>query len=127
MAKEKEHAVKDNQNLKFKRVELEESNKNLVKKNKVLKDKNHKLETELDKIKSFIEKFIFSSQKLEMILNNQQAIFDRVSIGFRSSYKQKTANNLFKKSSSESLTCYCYGKIGHESYVCNFRKNTKIK
>ena len=40
-------------------------------KNEILKDKNHKLKIELDIIKPFIEKFSFSAQKLEMILNSQ--------------------------------------------------------
>ena len=33
----------------------------MIKKNELLKDENYKLETELNKIKPFIEKFIFSS------------------------------------------------------------------
>ena len=46
-----------------------------------------------------------------MILNNQQAIFDKAGLGFRSNYKQKIANNLFKKSSSEFIICFWCEKI----------------
>ena len=55
--------VKENQNLKIERIELEKSNKILIKENKSLKDMNYKLEIELSKIKPFVEKFTFSSQK----------------------------------------------------------------
>ena len=43
-------------------VILKFSNEKIVTiKNKILKDNNHKLKTKLDKIKSFAEKFTFSS------------------------------------------------------------------
>ena len=89
--------------------------------------KKKSLRDELDKVKPFIEKFTFSSQKLNMILNNQQIVFDKAGLGFRSHYKQKCANNLFRKLSKENRTCHCCGKLGHKSYTCNFRKNSKTK
>ena len=58
-----------------------------------------------------------------MILNNQQAIFDKAGLGFRSHYKQQSANNLFRKSSKKNLTHHCCGKLGHKIYSCNIRRN----
>ena len=67
---------------------------------------------------------MLSSQKLEMILNNQQAIFDKARLGYRSYTKQKSACNLYKKSSKENLTCFYCSKLGHKAYMCNLRKNS---
>ena len=56
-----------------------------------------------------------------MILNNQQAIFDKAGLGYRSYSKQKSTCNLYKKSSKENLTCFCCGKIGHKAYAFKSR------
>ena len=53
------------------------------------------------------------------MLNNQKVVFDKVGLGFRSYSKQKTINNLYKKSSNENMTYFCCKKFGHKSYVCN--------
>ena len=59
-----------------------------------------------------------------MILNNQQAVFDKARLGYRSYSKQKLACNLCTKSSKENLTCFCCGKLGHKAYMCNLRKDS---
>ena len=87
ITKEKEHIVKKNQNLKYEKLKLEESSKNLIKENEALNDKNHKLITELDKVKPFVEKFTYNSEKLKTILNNQQVVFDKIGLGFRRIFK----------------------------------------
>ena len=76
----------------------------MLKLNESLKSKNIKLRKELDKLKPFVDRFTLSSQKLDMILGTQQAVFDKAGLGFRSSYKRKTTKNLYKKSSYENLT-----------------------
>ena len=50
-------------------------------------DKNHKLITERDKVKPFVEKFTYNSEKLKTILNNQQVVFDKIGLGFRRIFK----------------------------------------
>ena len=59
-----------------------------------------------------------------MILNIQKAVFDKAGLGYKNNLKQKIANNLYKKSSSENTICFCCGKTGHKSYICNLRKNS---
>ena len=93
----------------------------------MLKKKNQNLETELNKIKPFVDKFIFSFQKLDLILKNQKAVFDRAGLRFRSYAKQKLENNLYKKSSNENMTCFYYGKSGYKSYICKSKRNIKLK
>ena len=82
---------------------------------------------ELGGLKPFIYKFTLSSQKLDMILETQQAVFNKAGLGFRSYSKQKLVNNLYKKLSNENMTCFYYGKLGHKSYVCNLKGNVKSK
>ena len=84
ITKEKEHLAKENQQSKSEKLKLEKLNKDLTKEKKILITKNDKLKIELNKVKPFVEKFTFSSHKLEMILNNQKAIFDKAGLGFRS-------------------------------------------
>ena len=58
-----------------------------------------------------------------MILNNQQAVFDEVGLGYRSYSNKKSACKLYKKSSQDNITCFICRKIGHKAYVCNLRKD----
>ena len=97
----------------------------MIKENESLKDKNYKIEIELSKINPFVEKFIFISQKLDIIMNNQKAVFDRADLGFRSYAKQKSTNNLCKKSSNKNMTCSYSRKLGHKFFVCKFKRNMK--
>ena len=58
-----------------------------------------------------------------MMLKNQRAIFDKTGLGYKSYYKHKLINNLYKKSSSDNIICFYYGKLGHKTYTCNMRKS----
>ena len=60
------------------------------------------------------------------MIKNQRAIFDKVELGYRCYDKQKTINNLYKKSSKENITCFYCGKVGHMSYTCK-TNNLKVK
>ena len=68
-------------------MNLNESIKDLVKKNKDLISKTEELSKELEKAKSLVDRFTLSSNKLELILKSQQAIFDKAGLGYRSYYK----------------------------------------
>ena len=57
------------------------------------------------------------------MLKSQRAIFDKAGLGYKSYYKQKSINNLYKKSSSDNIVCFCCGKLGHKTYSCNVRKS----
>ena len=81
---------------------------------------------ELNKIKPLFDKFTLSSQRLDEMIKNQKAIFDKVGLGYRYYDKQKAIKNLYKKSSKDNLTCFHYGKVGHRSYTCR-TKNTNVK
>ena len=70
-----------------------------------------------------IDRFILSSNRLDMILKNQRAIFDKAGLGYKSYYKQKSINTLYKKSSSDNIVCFCCDKLGHKTYTCNMRKS----
>ena len=84
ITKEKDCLAKKNQNLILENVELEKLNIDLINENNLLKKKSQNLKYELNKVKPFINKFTFSYQRLDLILKNQKAIFDRVELGFRS-------------------------------------------
>ena len=84
ITKEKNYLAKENQNLIIENIELEKSNIDLTNENNLLKKKSQNLEDELNKVKLFVDKFTFSSQRLDMILKNQKAVFDRAGLGFRS-------------------------------------------
>ena len=60
-----------------------------------------------------------------MMLKSQRAIFDKAGLGYKSYYKQKSINPLYKKSSNENIICFCCSKLGHESYTCNMRNRPK--
>ena len=64
------------------------------------------------------------------MLKNQRAIFDKAGLGYKSYYKQKSINTLYKKSSSDNIVCFCCGQLGHKTYTYNMRKrpnSLKIK
>ena len=80
--------------------------------------------------KSLIDRFILSSTRLNMMLKSQRAIFDKAGLGYKSYYKQKSINILYKKSSSKNIVCFYCGKLGHKSYTYNIRNrpnSSKIK
>ena len=77
-----------------------------------------------------VDRFTLSSTRLDMMLKSQRAIFDKAGLGYKSYYKQKSINTLYKKSSSDNIVCFCYGKLGHKSYTYNMRNrlnSSKIK
>ena len=107
----------DNETLKNKKVSLDQSLKDLVQKNKDLVGKNEDLSEELEKEKSLLDRFILSSNRLDMMFKNQRAIFDIAGLGYKSYYKQKSINTLYKKSSSDNIIYFCCGKLGHKTYT----------
>ena len=119
VTKEKEDLSKENKKLSQKIEELENLNINLTNELYATKKK-------LDKTKSLFDKFTLSSQRLDEMIKNQRAVFDKTGLGYRCYDKQKSINNLYKKSSKENMTCFHYGKVGHKSYICK-TKNTKMK
>ena len=123
LEKEKDKLALDNKTLKNKNVSLDQSLKDLVKKNKDLIGKNEDLSKNIEKAKSLLDRFILSSNKLDTMLKNQRAIFDKAGLGYKSYYKKKSINTLYKKSSSNNIDCFCCGKIGHKTYTCNMRKS----
>ena len=89
-------------------------------KDKVLQE-NQSLKEELEKVKPFIDKFTYSSEKLDLLLNNQRTVFDKAGLGFKTQRKQKFFKNFFVPAST-SFSCYCCGMIGHKAYQCVHRK-----
>ena len=56
-----------------------------------------------------VEKFTLSSNKLQMILDNQKAVCDKVGLGYNALKKQKFLKNIFMNSSSNkflNITCF---------------------
>ena len=90
------HKKSENDNLIAKIFELELRFSSLHAKNNELNERiddmtckilaltseNKNLKSKLDKYKLIIYKFTYSSEKLDMILNSQQAVFNRVGIGY---------------------------------------------
>ena len=59
------------------------------------------LKKELDRYKFIIEKFTFSSERLNMLLKDQQTVFNRAGLGYKPLNKQRTVENFFKNYVSE--------------------------
>ena len=69
--KEKDKLALENETLRNKKTSLDESLIDLLKKNKDLISKTKDLTKELEKAKSLIDRFILSSNKLDMMLKSQ--------------------------------------------------------
>ena len=119
VTKEKEDLTKENQKLNLKIKKIKKLNINLTSELNVTKE-------ELNKTKPLFDKFILSSQRLDEMIKNQKAVFDKTGLGYRCYDKQKTIKNLYKKSSKDNLTCFHCVKVGHRSYTCR-TNNSKIK
>ncbi len=106
-------------------------NENVIKDLNILKTEKQTLTKELEKYKPLVEKFTYSSEKLNMILNSQRAVFNRAGLGYKPKNKQKLLSNFFVKageSKTKKITCFCCGTLGHKANVCDYRKGkTKRK
>ena len=54
-------------------------------------------------------------------------MFNHTGLGYKLLNKQRTVENLFIKfipKKQKSIACYCCGKIGHKSYMCNSKPRT---
>ena len=128
-------------NLKAENTELRKTHEDLLKKPSTLEintqvtstnhanitDEHSKVKKELEKYKLIVDKFTFSSERLDMLLNNQRAVFNRAGIGYNPTNKQKVVGNLFVNPTmnrQKSTICHCCGKNGHKSYICNERFQT---
>ena len=125
--------IKDNERLTKEVSELKNSNRtlkdNFTKDLNLLKTEKLNLTKELEKYKPIVEKFTFSSEKLDMILNSQRAVFSKVGLRYKPNNKQKFLKNFFVKageSKTKNATCFRCGKVGHIANVCNHKK-PKIK
>ena len=81
--------IDDLKKLGVKNKELKSKNQSLLKENKIISNEkliltqeNLNLKNKIAKLKPMIEKFTLSSTKLQMILDNQKAIFDKVGLGY---------------------------------------------
>ena len=106
----------ENSELKDKILDLTSSTTNLISENKSLK-------LDVEKYKPIVDKFTYSSEKLNMILNSQRAVFNKAGLGYNPNQKQKLVKNFFRKvEEPKSFTCHCCNKSGHKSYECSLRK-----
>ena len=112
---EHEKLTQEINSLKNQNLELNNEKNSLSKENLFLKD-------ELKKVKPFVEKFTYSSEKLNMLLNNQRAVFNKAGLGYNSQKKQKFFKNFFTPAST-AITCFICKKLGHKSYSCSQRKS----
>ena len=79
-----------------------------------------------------VEKFTLSSNKLQMILDNQKAIYDKAGLGYNLLKKQKLLKNIFVNSSCNKFSNIIYfkcDKVGHKSYAyfSDKSKNSNVK
>ena len=88
---------------------------------------NINLKLELDRYKPIVDKFTYSYEKLDMILNSQRAVFNRAGLRYKPNDKQKCVNNFLVKATEVGTSIYhCCGKTCHKSYECNLRKNLRV-
>ena len=83
--------------LEVKNQSLLKENNDLLNRKSELSKKNDRLTKEGDKLKSIVDKFTLSSQKLNLILDSQKAIYDRVGLGYNPNKNQKYFRNMFSK------------------------------
>ena len=91
---------------------------------------NQSLKNDINKLKPIVDKFTLSSNKLNMILDNQKAVYDKAGLGYNLLKKQKFLKNIYVNYSSNkstNITCFKCGRIGHKSYTCLKSANTTIK
>ena len=75
-------------------------------KNKLSED-NDRLSKEVDKLKPIVDKFTMSSQKLNLILDNQKVVFDKARLGYNPNKNQKYLRNMtFNRIIFTSKTAY---------------------
>ena len=60
-------------------------------------EKNDRMTKEVDKHKPTIDKFTLSSQKLNLMLDNQKAVFDKAGLGYNPNKNQKYLKNIISK------------------------------
>ena len=63
---------------------LDEEKEILLKSKKSLMQHNTKLRKVIEILKPIVQKFTFSSEKLQLMLKNQKSIFNNAEIGFNS-------------------------------------------
>ena len=79
---------------------------------------NDLLKKEVKKYKDIVEKFTLSSTKLNMILDNQKAVFDKAGLGYNTYRKQKSLKNIFVKANQSNITCFKCNEKGHKAFEC---------
>ena len=89
----------------------------------VLKCEKEALQIEVNKLKPIVDKFTISSEKLQLMLNNQKGAFNKAGLGFNPNNKQKFFKNFFTPASNSlsHASCFKCGKLGHKAYTCKSR------
>ena len=116
-----------NKELKLKNQSLLKQVENFSIEKSILLQENQSLKNEIAKLKSIVEKFTLSSNKLNMILDNQKAVYDKAGLGYNPLKKQKYLKNIYVNSlsnKSPNITCFKCGRVGHKSYTCFSNKST---
>ena len=121
---------KKNKELKLENQSLVKQAENLSIEKFTLIQENQNLKDEMNKLKSIVDKFTLSSNKLNMILENQKAIYDKAGLGYKPLKKQKFLKDIYANYSSKkptNITCFKCGRIGHKSYTCLINKYANTK
>ena len=71
-----------NKELKLKNQSLLKQAENFSIEKSTLLQENQSLKNEITKLKPIVEKFTLSSNKLNMILDNQKAVYDKAGLGY---------------------------------------------
>ena len=84
LSNDKEKFFNINEKLTLEIKCLKNQNLELNNENDLLSKENLALKNELKNVKPFVEKFTYSSEKLDMLLNNQRAIFNKAGLEYKS-------------------------------------------
>jgi len=82
---------------------------------------------EIKDLKNSLAKFSIGKNNLDIILGKQWRVFDKAGLGYKLDKQQKFYKNFFastQKYSYPFLTCFYYGKKGHGTSTCHFKKNS---
>ena len=121
-----------NKDLKSKNQSLLKQNESISIEKSTLVQENQNLKNEIVKLKQIVENFTLSSNKHNMNLENQKAMYDKAGLGYKPLKKQKYLKNIFVNSSSNKFSNITYikcGRVGYKSYTCfsNKSKNSNVK
>lgn len=78
-------------------IDFQKEKESFLKEKKCLLEENKFLKKEVEKLKPIVKRFTLSFEKLNILLNNQKLVYNKISLGFNFLKKEKLLKNIFEK------------------------------